>query len=332
MKRISSAKASALGRWVTAALAMLLLGVPLGAQAVTLEWAPESMFIDDVPIGTTATRTLTLTARIAPVSIDSIEWTYNQPGTFTGIPQFGFEADRPVPATMLPGESMEIYISFTPEEALSFASANLLVTNSSANAAELNYWVEGRGVETNACYPDTDCSGVCTDLQIDVNNCGSCGNVCPVPANASAVCESANCSFVCDDGYEPLGDECIPTGASIVGLTNLLINYWNEALEAEPPTIVGFGPGNSAEPRRDAIENMLTKTREYVFAGEYDLACGQLRSVYLKTDGGYPFVLPPDFLAGEGVAGLHERVVAVVEELDVLLPDGCPLPEPTIRQ
>ena len=117
---------------------------------------------------------------------------------------------------------------------------------------------------------------------------------------------------------------------TIVGLTNLLINYWYAGLEA-PPTIIGFGPGESAEHRRDAIENMLLKAREFIFGGHYDLACGQLRVAYLKTDGGYPFVLPPDFVAGEGVAGLNERIEAVVTELDELRPEGCPLPEPITR-
>jgi hypothetical protein len=76
---------------------------------------------------------------------------------------------------------------------------------------------------------------------------------------------------------------------------------------------------------------MLMRAREYVFLGMYDYACGQLRAAYLKTDGGYPFVLPPDFVAGEGVSGLNERIVAVVEGLDGLMPDGCPLPEPTTK-
>jgi hypothetical protein len=41
------------------------------------------------------------------------------------------------------------------------------------------------------------CSGLCTNLQADPGNCGSCGNVCPVPANGSAVCASGQCSQVC---------------------------------------------------------------------------------------------------------------------------------------
>jgi hypothetical protein len=377
-------------------LAVVLLGVTPGALAQDMSWEPESMVFESTPIGTTATQTLTLTNLdgALPLTINSIEWTWNQPGIVSGMPQFAFDADRPIPTILLAGESMTIDILFTPEEALTFASANLLVTNTSPNASSLNYWIEGMGGEADLCFPLVSCSGICTDLQIDPENCGDCGNVCPIPdngsafcesgtcsftcnagymplndecipidpcypfvdcsgqcvdlqndvnncggcgnacsapVNASAVCESANCSFVCNAGFELLDDECVEINVSIVGLTNLLINYWNAAVHEEPITIVGFGPGKSAVHRRDAIEDMLMRAREYVFLGMYDCACGQLRAAYLKTDGGYPFVLPPDFVAGEGVSGLNERIVAVVEGLDGLMPDGCPLPEPTTK-
>jgi len=326
MNNTHVAPASVSGCRIALVLAILLLGVTPGALAQDMSWEPESMFFENTPIGTTETRTLTLTNidKAVPMGIDGFEWDYNHMGTYA------YEPDRPIPTILLPGESVEIDIRFTPVEAFTFASAILNVTNTSANASPLLYWLDGMGVEADPCSPFTDCSGTCIDLQNDVNNCGSCGNACPTPANASATCESANCSFVCNAGYEPLGDECIPSGASIVGLTNLLINYWFAALE-EPPTIVGFGPGESAVHRRDAIENMLLNAREYVFTGVYDHACGLLRSAYLKMDGGYPFVLPPDFVAGEGVAGLAERVEAVIEELDGLMPDGCPLPEPKTK-
>ena len=389
MKNTRVARASVSGCRIAFALSVLLLGVTPGALAQNMVVDPVAMFFESTPIGTTETRTFTLTNidGALPVTISSIEWTYNHRGTFA------FEPDRPVPTTLLPGEDMEIHILFTPVEALTFASAILSVTNTSANISPLDYFIDGYGVENDVCFPITDCSGLCIDLQSDVNNCGSCGNSCPVPTNASALCEDANCDFVCDTGYVPLNDECIPidlcfpsvncsgectdlqndvnncggcdnvcptpanasalcesancgfvcdTGyellddecvqinISIVGLTNLLINYWFAALE-EPPTIVGFGPGESAVHRRDAIENMLLNAREYVFTGVYDHACGQLRVAYLKMDGGYPFVLPPDFVAGEGVAGLAERVEAVIEGLDELMPDGCPLPEPKTK-
>jgi hypothetical protein len=332
MNNTNDSRKSGLRRWSASTLAVILLGPMAGTMAQDISWSPLTMTFPDTPIYTTSVQTLTITNMdgALPLTINNIEWTWNQPGINSGLPQYEFEADRHIPTTLLPGESMEIEIRFTPEEAFTFASANMLVTNTSPNAASLNYWVDGMGVENDICFPLVDCSGTCTDLQNDVNNCGICGNSCPTPANASALCESSNCGFLCNAGFEPLDDECIPIGTSIVGLTNLLINYWNAALE-EPPTITGFGPGNSAVHHRDAIENMLLKARDYIFAGVYDYACGQLGSAYLKTDGGYPFVLPPDFVAGEGVSGLNERIVAVIEELDELLPDGCPLPEPTTK-
>ena len=76
---------------------------------------------------------------------------------------------------------------------------------------------------------------------------------------------------------------------------------------------------------------MLLSARELIFTGVYENACGQLRAAYLKSDGGYPFIMPPDFVAGEATAGLSAHIVAVIEELDGLLPEGCPVPEPTAR-
>lgn len=352
--------------------ALLFLGASPGALAQEIGWSPESMFFEDVPINTTEFKTLTLRNyddSVVPLEVGNIEWTFNQIGIVTGLPQFAFEADQSVPATLLPGETMEIYISFTPEEAFSFASANLLVTNTSINAASLNYWIEGSGSEADVCFPFSNCAGTCTDLQNDLNNCGSCGTVCPIPSvglpvceagvcgytcdesidlssdpvncgicgntcdaptHGTAFCEDGNCGFVCDDGYEAVGDECNLINDSIIDLVNGMVDYWDAAIE-EPPTIVGFGPGQSAEPRRSLFEIMLFGARESILDGNYDWACEQLQWVYYKSDGGYPFVLPPDFLAGEGVPGLNERILAVVEKLDELRPEGCYLRDPKIR-
>jgi hypothetical protein len=65
---------------------------------------------------------------------------------------------------------------------------------------------------TCACVsPTVDCSGACVDTQSDVNNCGSCGNVCP---SNSTGCSGGVCQ--CDSGvpnYCPPGgknpDTCV---------------------------------------------------------------------------------------------------------------------------
>ena len=220
-------------------LTVLLMGAA-PATAATISWEPDFLDFGIVPIGTTEIRTLTLShpaGSTGVLTISSVEYTFNQQGAF------GMSA--PVPADLLPGESIEVELSFTPPD-FSFFMADLLVTSNATNTPNgLVYSFMGQGVEVDDCFPLTNCGGACVDVTSDINNCGGCANFCPEPDNASAQCETSNCGFVCDAGYEPLGDECIPIGTSIVGLTNLLINYWYAALEA-PPTIIGLGAGESA--------------------------------------------------------------------------------------
>ena len=59
-----------------------------------------------------------------------------------------------------------------------------------------------------------DCNGSAADgCEVDttttVANCGTCGNACPVRANATRTCASSTCGFVCSAGY---GD-CNGSGA-----------------------------------------------------------------------------------------------------------------------
>jgi hypothetical protein len=53
------------------------------------------------------------------------------------------------------------------------------------------------------------CSGKCTDRNTNLNNCGSCGNVCPTPANATSTCTTGVCGFVCNSGYTRCGNSCV---------------------------------------------------------------------------------------------------------------------------
>jgi hypothetical protein len=45
------------------------------------------------------------------------------------------------------------------------------------------------------------CSGICTDLDRDPSNCGTCNHVCSTPNNSSPTCGMAICSFVCNPGF-----------------------------------------------------------------------------------------------------------------------------------
>ena len=43
--------------------------------------------------------------------------------------------------------------------------------------------------------------GICTNLNTDVNNCGSCGHQCPDKAHATKACVNKTCVYTCESGY-----------------------------------------------------------------------------------------------------------------------------------
>ena len=63
----------------------------------------------------------------------------------------------------------------------------------------------------------TCCSGTCTDLSSDNNNCGSCGNKC----DACSTCQSGTCVSSCASGQVCLNGSCcaICGGATCCGPT-----------------------------------------------------------------------------------------------------------------
>lgn len=66
-------------------------------------------------------------------------------------------------------------------------------------------------------------------------------------------------------------------------------------------TLVGDGPGNSAENRLNALRNMIETAGDLIEDGLLDDACQQLQDVYKKTDGE---PRPPDFVTGEAASEL----------------------------
>jgi hypothetical protein len=79
-------------------------------------------------------------------------------------------------------------------------------------------------------------------------------------------------------------------------------------------TLVGVGPGNSASNRLKALRNML-KATSYLIVGEYfEAAHEHLLDVLKKCDGQFP---PPDFVSGDAREELANRILKLLEDLEV---------------
>ena len=74
-------------------------------------------------------------------------------------------------------------------------------------------------------------------------------------------------------------------------------------------SLVGSGPGGSADGRLGALRNMIAAAAAYLDQGEDALAVAQLEAVLERCDG-YP--LPPDFVAGTAAVDLHDLVQKVI--------------------
>jgi beta propeller repeat protein len=70
-------------------------------------------------------------------------------------------------------------------------------------------------------------------------------------------------------------------------------------------TLLGNGPGNSAQGRRNALRNMLRATSDLIENGSVNAACQQLLDAYRRTDG---LPQPPDFVGGTAATELARRI------------------------
>ncbi len=58
-----------------------------------------------------------------------------------------------------------------------------------------------------------DANGCETDLRSSRQNCGACGNRCPLPmVNGTSACVASTCVLNCDPGYESFNGDCIDAG------------------------------------------------------------------------------------------------------------------------
>ncbi|MFC1730256.1 DUF4215 domain-containing protein [candidate division KSB1 bacterium] len=68
------------------------------------------------------------------------------------------------------------------------------------------------GVCVAGCSADeTDCSGVCVDTNIDVNNCGACDNACA----GGEVCSAGVCALSCGAGETDCSGVCVDTDTDV---------------------------------------------------------------------------------------------------------------------
>jgi hypothetical protein len=158
----------------------------------------------------------------------------------------------------------------------------------------------------------TVCGTTCTDLQTSLQNCGACGNTCPPPpAYATAVCQAGGCSFVCNAGYVPEGDHCVPEVTDPRPLITDLIAYYLEALWER--TIVGHG-GPAWVRAWNAVlmwRDLVAVLWEYD-AGRIDRTCVRLDEALRRFDGD---PRPADFMEGPGTEELTERLMDIKRAL-----------------
>jgi hypothetical protein len=92
----------------------------------------------------------------------------------------------------------------------------------------------------------------------------------------------------------------------------VILNFFDESVA--DGSLVGEGPGKSAENRLNALRNMLEAAGALIDAGAYEAASNQLMAAYGKTDGDPK---PPDFVSGPAASELAIMVLDLMENLGV---------------
>ncbi len=90
-----------------------------------------------------------------------------------------------------------------------------------------------------------------------------------------------------------------------------VLEFFDDSVGNE--TLVGKGPGKSAENRLNALRNMLEEAQALILAGDIDGACKQLTAAYKKCDGA---PRPPDLVSGEAASELAAYIQGLITSLD----------------
>ena len=77
-------------------------------------------------------------------------------------------------------------------------------------------------------------------------------------------------------------------------------------------TLVGNGPGKSADRRRRALRNMIEAAGDLIDDGAYEDTCRQLLDAYKRCDG---LARPPDFVSGSAAPELAGMILELIGSL-----------------
>ncbi len=134
------------------------------------------------------------------------------------------------------------------------------------------------GTCTVSCQPhQRNCSGICRDVTIDMNNCGACGSRCEPKPGAAAVCVNGSCDQSCLPGYAncdgPMNNGCeVHTAGDVENCGGC-----GAACESVPfatVSCVGGGCVYTCLPGRDSCDGQVLDTGCEVNLATDPLHCG----------------------------------------------------------
>ena len=152
----------------------------------------------------------------------------------------------PAPGTeLLPGESTEVVVSFTPSD-VGYVSATLQITWANADTGVTDVLLEGVGIAATG---------------------------------------------------EPVSIQDI-------------LDFFDQSVA--DGSLVGSGPGKSADARKKALRNMIAAAGHLIEDGYFEEACPQLMDAYQRTDG---LDIPPDFVEKPAAPTLAQMILDLIGEL-----------------
>ena len=130
----------------------------------------------------------------------------------------------------------------------------------------------------------------------------------------------ATLTIVSDDADEGIVEVLLSGSGSVVEVPveeqiQATIDFYNQSIT--DGTILGYAPkanSKAADNRVKALGNMLKSAGNLVELGETALAIDELNSAAKKTDGEKR---PPDFVVGDGVAELNQRIDDIIAALSI---------------